>query len=53
MEGILPGSLGQPAPENLPDLTEQPSLGIRAGHVTMVKVKRQLKALKNRKTVWF
>ena len=38
--------LNRPAPENLPDLTEGPLLGIRIGQITMAEVKRSLKSLK-------
>ena len=41
--------LNRPAPENPPNLTEGPLLGIRTGQITMAEVKRALKSLKNGK----
>ena len=41
--------LNRPTPQNPPVLTEGPLLDIRTGHITMVEVKRALKALKNGK----
>ena len=42
--------LNRPAPENPPNLTEGPLLGIPTGQITMVEVKGALKSLKNGKT---
>ena len=41
--------LNRPAPENPPDLTEGPALGIRTGPITMAEVKNALKNVKNGK----
>ena len=41
--------LNRPAPENPPDLTEEPLLDIRTGQIAMAEIKRSLKSLMNGK----
>ena len=50
-KGHFQDVLNRPAPENPPDLTEEPLLGIQTGQINMVEVKRSLKSTKSGEVV--